>query len=99
MQLRGIHKIKSWESKTTTNGKEFAILELDNGLKVTTWSQTVITEAQVAIAQDVPLAFWGEIRSKEYQGKFYSDLIIDTAQALTVEKLQAAEKSPQDLPF
>lgn len=100
MLIKGIENVASVETKTTTGGKEFANIVLENGLKLTSWSSTATSEAIAAHEAGVPLSFWGKVKAREYQGKYYPDFDIENAQAMTLEKIETAQKSnPQDLPF
>ena len=99
MLLKGIEKVASVELKTTNGGKEFSNITLENGLKLTSWSSTATTEAQTAQGLGVPMSFWGKVKPREYQGKYYSDFDIENAQAMTLEKIEADAKGEDGLPF
>lgn len=99
--IKGTENVKDVTLNTSQGGKQWANIEFTNGLKLSTFSETAIAEAQGAMAMGVPLGFIGTLKSREWQGKHYPDASIESAWALTVEKIQTATqaKVSEDLPF
>lgn len=99
--IKGTETVKEVTLNTTQGGKQWANIEFTNNLKLSTFSETAIAEAQGALELGVPLGFIGTLKSREWQGKHYLDASIESAWALTVEKLKTAAeaKSTEDLPF
>lgn len=97
--LKGTELVKDVQTKMTNGGKEFANIEFANGLKMSTFSSSAIGEAIMARDMQVPLAFQGVLKSREWEGKHYSDPSIESAWALTVEKLKTESESKDGLPF
>lgn len=100
IRLHGMELVSTVERKPRQAGGEYAIITLGNGLRITTFSESAIVQAETALAHGVMLSFWGVVKPRVWEGKTFTDLNVDNATALTVDVLQASlDKGATDLPF
>lgn len=99
--IKGTEGVKDVILSTSQKGTQWATIELANGLKLSTFSETAMTAAQAALEHRVPLGFIGQLKSREWQEKHYPEATIESAWALTLDKLEPALKAKpeSDLPF
>ena len=101
--IKGTEPVKDVTINTSVKGTEWANIELGNGLKIATFSATAITAAQVAMAEGKPLAFIGQMKAREWQGKAYPEPQIDNAWVIGdigAAVVQKQDKGAEDvLPF
>ncbi len=104
--IEGTEPIKSVERKTSANG-EWAKITFENGLQYVTWSASTIEAAEKCMNSSVPLAFIGNVKAREHEGRVYPSLVIDYGRVWGAvsekkhEKAIAAAKAAgeEDLPF
>jgi hypothetical protein len=104
--IEGTELVKSVERKGGANG-EWAKITFDNGLVFATWSASTIEAAEKCMNSSVPLAFIGNMKAREHEGRVYPNLVIDygrvwgTPSEKQHEKAIAAAKAAdeEDLPF
>ncbi len=104
--IEGTEPVKSVERKDGANG-EWARITFENGLVFATWSASTIEAAEKAMNSSMPLAFIGNVKAREHEGRVYPNLVIDygrmwgTPSEKKHEKAIAAAKAQdeEDLPF
>lgn len=79
IEIRGTEGLLDIEVKTSGSGKEYAVLCFTNGLQAATFSTSVISVAKMCKLSEMPFSFIGVVQSREFNGKHYPNLNIDSA--------------------
>lgn len=101
ISIKGIAKVKEYNVQTSAKGNEWISIELQDGQKLVSWSNSVILAVKQAQDENCHLAFYGKAQAKKARDsdRVFTDLIIEAAEAMTMAAIEHVENNPQDLPF